>query len=270
MLKTFYLNKKSSLTQRPISLYEGRECVHTEDKELLLPKQFSFCYRHKPMVFNYRSGIVSFGRINSHWTNMEVGFVHGNWDSGVWIGFLEGLKPIKWYGLGLQSFQTQVWRHSCVTFDFERGGLQIYENGQKMNEEPMEKFEEIYAKLEQGVNIFTVGCAYIENLEEDWTYAMSMLGSFTDFQVFGRILSQDEAEDITGCRSVVQGDLVSWEHDDWYLNGTEKTSEVEYLRFQGDVCKNLSFSLHFVPFASRGLHYGANEVCAKLSGDVAG
>ena len=120
------------------------------------------------------------------------------------------------------------------------------------------------------MNISTIGCAYIDSLEEDWTYAASMLGRFTDFQVFGRVLSQVDMEDITGCRKIVQGDLVSWSQDTWFLNGTEKTSEEEKLRFQGDICKDLSSSYHLVPLAGKGLHYGAVEVCNKLSGSLAG
>ena len=120
------------------------------------------------------------------------------------------------------------------------------------------------------MTVVTVGCAYIENLEEDWTYSMSMLGRFTDFQMFSRVLSNEEMEDITGCKRIVQGDLLSWEQDEWYLNGTDKNSEVEYLRFQGDVCKDLSSSLHLVPFTVKGLQHGASRVCSKLSGHVAG
>ena len=269
LLKTFYLNKKAALLSRPISEYNGRECVHTLGKKLRLPEQFSFCYRHQPMVFNYRSGLISIGKIDSRWGNLEVGIVYGNYDSGVWLGLVEGLKPIKWISLGLHKFPTQVWRHSCITVDFENGVFQLFENGNKMHEEPFENSQEIYKKLQREMTIVTVGCAYIENLEEDWTYAMSMLGRFTDFQIFGRTLSTEEMEDITGCRKIAEGDLVSWEQDDWYLNGTERTSEVEYLRFKGDVCKDLSSSLHLVPFTAKGLHYGASSVCEKLSGHVA-
>ena len=272
ILKTFYLNKKSQLERRPISQYEGRECAHTIGKQVLLTEQFTLCYRHQPMVFNYRSGLISFGKIESSWRNLEMGFLYSNYDSGEWIGFVEGLNPIIWIPLGLHKFTTQVWRHSCFALDFKATTLQLYENGDKMHEGKFEKLREIYAKIKMEMNIFTIGCAYIESLseEEDWTYAASMLGRYSDFQLFGRILSRKDMEDITGCRKIVQGDLVSWERDEWFLNGTKKTSEVERLRFQGDVCKDLSSSLHLVPFPVKGLQYGAMDVCNKLSGDVAG
>ena len=270
VLKTFYLNKKSQLERRPISENEGRECAHTTGKQVSLPMQFTLCYRHQPMVFNYRSGLISFGKIESSWRNLEVGFVYGNYDSGEWIGFVEGLNPIIWIPLGFQKFTTQVWRHSCIVFDFKEATLQLYENGKQMHIEKFEKLKEIYEKMKMEMNIFTIGCAYIESLDEDWTYSASMLGRYTDFQVFGRILSKGDMEDITGCRKVVQGDLVSWDQDEWFLNGTKKTSEIERLRFQGDVCKDLANSVHLVPFNVKGLQHGAVEVCNKLSGEVAG
>ena len=125
VLKTFYLNKKSQLERRPISPYEGRECAHTKDKQVFLDKQFTICYRHQPMVFNYRSGLISVGKINSEWSNLELGFVYGNYDSGEWIGFVEGLKPIIWIPMykNLQKLTTQVWRHTCLAFDFEKANI---------------------------------------------------------------------------------------------------------------------------------------------------
>ena len=271
VLETFYLNKKSQLESRPISQYEGRECAHSMGKQIILTEQFTLCYRHQPMIFNYRSGVFSFGRIDSSWSNLEVGFVYVNFDSGTWIGFVEGLNPIAWMPLGLHQFTTQVWRHSCIAFDFKKTTLQLYENGKKMHERKFELLKDIYStiKMDMNMNIFTIGCAYIDSLDEDWTYAASMLGRYTDLQVFGRILSKKDMEDITGCRKVIQGDLVSWEQDEWFLNGTKKTSEVERLRFEGDICKDLSTSFHLVPFTVKGLEFGGVEVCSKLSGDVA-
>ena len=270
MLKTFYMNKKSQLDSRPISPYNGRECIHTVDKRVLLPKQITLCYRHQPMVFNYRSGLISFGQINNQWSNLDYGFVYGNYDSGEWLGFVEGLKPITWIPMGLHQFKTQVWRHACITFDFEGAQLQLYENGEKMHEENFEKLKEIYKKLNRNMTIFTLGCAYIDSLEEDWTYSMSMLGRYTDFQVFGRILEAEEMTAITGCKESVQGDLVSWLEDTWFMNGSLQTSREETLRFKGDVCKDLTQSIHLIPLPVKGLHYGADQVCNKLAGHVAG
>ena len=268
MLKTFYLNKKSDLLSRPISQYNGRECVHTAGKKFFLPEQFTLCYRHQPIVFNYRSGLISFGKIDSSWSSLEFGMVYGNYDSGSWIGFVQGVKPIIWIPMGLHRFTTQVWRHACIAFDFKAATLQLYENGNKMHEEYFDKLREIYQKLKTEMTIVTLGCAYIENREEDWSYAMSLLGRYSDFQMFSRLLEKEEMEDITGCKKVVQGNLISWEQDVWYLNGTMNTTEVEHLRFRGDVCKDLSSSIHLVPFTVKGLHHGAMRVCNKLSGYV--
>ena len=99
--------------------------------------------------------------------------------------------------------------------------------------------------------------------------AWSLLGRYSDFQMFSGLLEKEEMEEITGCKKFAQGNLISWEQDVWYLNGTRKTSEVEYLRFKGDVCKDLSSSIHLVPFTVKGLQHGAVRVCNKLSGYVA-
>ena len=94
------------------------------------------------------------------------------------------------------------------------------------------------------MNLVTVGYAYTESLENDWTYAASMFGRFTDFQVLGRVLQDEEMEDITGCRKIMQGDILSWEKDNWFLNGTDKTNVIEYSSFDKDVCKDFSSSYH--------------------------
>ena len=206
LLKTFYLNKKASLTSRPISQYNGRECIHTMDKVFSLPRKSTICYRHQPMVFNYRSGLISIGKIDERWGNLKIGIVYGNYDSGGWLGIVEGLKPINWIPMGLHRFTTQVWRHTCITLDFSSGIIQLFENGEKMHEEALKNYHNVFEKLQEDMTLVTVGCAYIENLDEDWTYAMSMLGRFTDFQLFGRVLQNKEMEEITGCQKIVQDD----------------------------------------------------------------
>ena len=109
------------------------------------------------------------------------------------------------------------------------------ENGLKRYEETYDRLKEIWKKLNSSINLVTVGCWYIpyKSGEEEF----SMFGEFTDFQIFGRILSEQEMNDITGCNKRMDGDIVSWANEDWYLNGTEKTSRQEIIEFEGEVCR---------------------------------
>ena len=64
----------------------------------------------------------------------------------------------------------------------------------------------------------------------------SHVGIVTDFQLFSRILSKQEMERWTGCQERLQGDIVSWDTEEWSFNQTGNGSTIEYLDFENNVC----------------------------------
>ena len=78
--------------------------------------------------------------------------------------------------------------------------------------------------------MFSLGCFY---RKDKW---MSMFGQVTDAQVFGRELTDREMIDITGCRSALTGDIISWETEPWTLTSPGRSSRLELLDYERDVC----------------------------------
>ena len=69
-------------------------------------------------------------------------------------------------------------------------------NGIKRFEESFERSKEIGQKMNE-LNLVTVGCWYVPEGSEDTSF--SNFDEFTDFQLFGRVLADEEMEAITGC-----------------------------------------------------------------------
>ena len=63
----------------------------------------------------------------------------------------------------------------------------------------------------------TAGCTYRGST------SLSVHGKVTDFQMWRRVLAEEELEQITGCQAFPVGDLVSWEGDSWFLNSSRGT-----------------------------------------------
>ena len=96
----------------------------------------------------------------------------------------------------------------------------------------------------------------------------TMFGEFTDLQMFGRTLTSGEMIDITGCDIKRNGDIISWESEEWILNGTKKTSKEEILNFEEEVCRKEKENFLLIPFKQKGLPFGIADTCEKLTGKV--
>ena len=57
---------------------------------------------------------------------------------------------------------------------------------------------------------------------------IAAMGSFTDFNVWSRALSDDEMKNFTQCVSMMKGNLISWNISDWMV--TDDITEDEYSR----------------------------------------
>ena len=65
------------------------------------------------------------------------------------------------------------------------------------------------------LNLVSVGCWYVPEGSDDTSF--SNFGEFTDFQLFGRVLADEEMEAITGCDAWLAVNIISWDAEEWHL-----------------------------------------------------
>ena len=167
-IKSYFMNKEADL-RKNFASENGRECLHTTRETIPLPQEITICYRQKAYITrgnNVRgngpkSGILSFGNINSGWTDFDSGFVFGIWYSGAWLAYLEKGNPTSWINMGSHFIDMHAWRHTCITLNFKDGKYSNFENGMKHYEKTFDRMPEIGRKFNNTINIFTLGCAYV-------------------------------------------------------------------------------------------------------------
>ena len=94
-----------------------------------------------------------------------------------------------------------------------------------------------------------------------------MHGKITDFQMWDRVLPDDEMIQITGCKMFKEGNFQKWDANNWFLNSSKGTARKEMLDLEKDVCQSTDLSFHLIPY-SIPFHPDATQVCSKLSGEV--
>ena len=136
------------------------------------------------------------------------------------------------------SFNMLTWLHTCFAFNLEDGTSIMYENGKLVSEKKYDIVKEFGEALPEFVSEeIYVGC-YPKQ---------SHPGVLTDFQFFGRMLTHQELQRWTGCEERIEGDLVSWDTEDWIFDRAGNGSRIEYLEFEKDVCDLRNTSHHFFP-----------------------
>ena len=154
-----------------------------------------------------------------------------------------------------------TWLHTCFTMNSVDGSSTMYENGRLVSENKFKELKEFgEAVPEFVVTDINVGCKHFKNWKPSHT------GIVTDFQLFGRILTNKELEKWTGCEERLEGDLVSWDSVEWSLHRNGNGSEVEYREFEKDVCDMRNMSYHFFP--SRRSFKKSLELCDKIYGKL--
>ena len=209
------------------------------------------------------SSVLSFGTIRSDFLIMEEAVLFGIWEEGPWLGFRYRTNQDAiwdWVSLGDNFMHDlQIWRHSCFTIDFESGHVTLVENGKVRIKTQSDKIK----KLGGTMNHVSAGCLYHPS------EYLSMYGRVTDLQIFGRILSDQEMEEITGCKSRKDGDILSWDSARWIMSGTNQNITKESLDWKTFICKSPNKSYHIIPkkinFISESL-----DVCKKFSAQLAG
>ena len=56
-------------------------------------------------------------------------------------------------------------------------------------------------------------------------YGLSAMGSFTDFNVWDKELTLKEMRDFTQCKVRMEGNLISWDINDWTVTSDVKPDE---------------------------------------------
>ena len=131
-IKAFFLHSSYDYRNPLCTSCPDIECVHTEKAEILSrPTDITICYRSMPMTYqsmtNFWSTVFSFGSINDDFTDLEEGYLFGVWETGPWLGYKGSEDSVyEWLALG-ENFlhDLQIWRHSCLSIDFETGDVKL-------------------------------------------------------------------------------------------------------------------------------------------------
>ena len=192
---------------------------------------------------------------------MGINFAY--WQYVPWVGlYSQGREDAPFIGMGDEfDFNMLTWRHTCFAFSLEDGNSIMYENGKLVTEKVFDEVVEFGKKLSDFIaEEITFGCYLFDNGMQ------SHPGVVTDFQLFGRVLSHRELEKWTGCEERIEGDLVSWDKEDWTFQTSGNGSRVEYLEFEKEVCDLRNMSHHFFP--AKRIFEKALDLCDKVSGKL--
>ena len=199
---------------------------------------------------------------------MDNGVFFAVYETGPWLAMKSTGDPAySWLGYGDHFFKDlQVWRHSCFTIDFNSGATKLVENGKKTFEGTSTDLIKVGKSFNGSINFVSAGCYY----RPDGPIGhMSMVGSVTDVQIFGKVLKNDELIKMTDCTNFLDGDFLSWVTTTWILRGKQGLSTKETMDLGLDVCQARDSSLHLVPY-TMNFKYSGLDMCSKLSGEIAG
>ena len=194
---------------------------------------------------------------------VQLGFGFGYYSDMSWMALYGAEEHTLWFGMGKKfEYNLNIWLHTCVTIDLENGSTQMFENGRKRLEDKKEQLTTIKNLVsDQGFKSLYVGCHV--GTDRGDTHA----GMVTDFQLFGRVLSEKELESWTSCEERLEGDVVNWETENWILSKNGDGSEIEYLDFERNICDMKERSYHFIPFPILAFEE-ALDMCERVSGKL--
>ena len=256
-MKSYHLNKFSTSNFQP-------DCLHTTRSNISLPTMFTFCYRHKPIITHSNPwSNVFIGSMLPDWSEVETGFDLSIWSYGPWVGVRNNGSTV-WVSMGTNvDFGVLAWRHTFFTINWDTGHSTLYEEGKLQFENTFTEYLEFKDKMTFSPKIISIGCLYGDHI-----YRNNRAQIVTDFQLFGRILSNSEMEEWTSCRNGMPGDIVNWKTENWVFNKSEtvNVSETEELDFEKDICDRSGKSNHIFPIKTSVQK--AFNLCEKVSGQL--
>jgi len=250
------------------------DCLHTVGDPIPFPEKVTVCVRNMHMT--YSNPVASsyahafgFGTYLDDWTELKEGFFYGEWETGPWWGYKTKEKTAAgsygWVGLGDNGGSDHgVWTHTCTVIDFTNGRTASVENGVKFFDKEFEALIPAYKGFVKQIKTVSAGCVY----KLGTTPHMSIHGKVTDFQMWNKILSDEDMIKITSCEKFKSGNLLDWETGNWFLNSSRGTARMEMMDLQSEICAPRTSSLHLIPyklsFEPESLH-----MCTKFSGKIA-
>ena len=267
-LTTYFLNSGHTFRIPLQDTLPDIDCVHTNITNIIpMPSKVSLCYRMQPMRYTITkryprepwSTMMSFGTIRPDFKGLEEGILIGAWEDEYWFAIKNRTnKNYVWQSLGDNFMRdVQIWRHSCVSFDFDTKQVQLFENGEKR----YEKISEVVQKIGETLNHVAAGCLY-----RSFRY-LSMYGRVTDLQIFGRVLPDGVMKAITGCEKRMKGDLLSWDDTAWIRSGRQDIIK-EGFDWKTIICKKVTNSYHLIPLKLSNIPNSVKS-CKKYSTELA-
>ena len=268
-LTTYFLNSEETFRNPLPDDSADIECVHTDVTNTIpLSSKITICYRMQPMRYILTMNelnepwatIMSFGTIRDDFKALDEGIVIGAWEDEIWFGLKNKTqKSYLWQSLGKNFMHdVQIWRHTCVSIDFETKTIKLFENGEKRHE----KVSQVLQTIGLTMNHVTPGCSY------KFSRYQSMYGRVTDVQIFRKVLTDKMMEVITGCEERMKGDLLSWDDTKWIRSGTKQDIRQETLDWKTDICKTITKSYHLIPIRLDNIPNSIKS-CKKYSTELA-
>ena len=158
---------------------------------------------------------------------------------------------------------SQVWHHTCFSLNRVTGRFVIVEDGSLQWDKTTPEVATWMKDISESMNLFTAGCIY----RSTGVKYMSMYGSITDVQVYGRSLSIADMLAYTTCDKVQQGDVISWLSTSWRLTSPFNSTEIEMLDLERDICPRKTHSMLLIP--QRMTFNEGLRICKKFSGHLA-
>jgi hypothetical protein len=129
----------------------------------------------------------------------------------------------------------QDWNHFCIGYSTVEKRILLMHNGNievdHIRPTVVNDLEDILPSEWFGP---MVDGSRTDNLTKRGTLAMkkeddshSVLGSFTDFNVWDKVLTEQEMRDFTSCSYFMQGSLIPWNSEDWEFTGEIEPTEYE-------------------------------------------
>ena len=171
-------------------------------------------------------------------------------------------QKTNWAALGYDAEPSLLtWRHTCLVTSLRDGTFIMYENGKSIRKKKINFFEELGEMYPNfTVPQIFVGCDPRKEISQ------SDPGIVTDFQIFNGKLEENALEEWTSCKKRIEGDLLSWDTEEWVFNQTGNGSNIEYIDFHNDICLNKTSSYQLFP--SNIDFKETLDLCEKVGGKM--
>ena len=229
------------------------------------------------------------GQSQDFWTNL-ITTLYGTGGYGMWMSsFVEFLVEVIAEN-GVYSIQreevinTNQWQSMCTGFDAKQRSMYFVQNGKTLINITQPK---IWGEKNQGFDTTMIGPVKLhfgeENFDEGIWYtkwsgfmigpnAQPFSGYLTDIQIYGKSLTTEDMHEITSCKLSKEGDIYSWNADDWEPFDKElqknKTTAVQYRKVKvqlKSLCKEAEKYTYFPDLYSLS---GSVDLCRRFGGKL--